>query len=365
MSLICESIIYNYLYHKSNLENKILYKLPIIYSRKKVKIISFYFKKWKNKIIKRKNKIELMNNLSPIKGKRNKDRIYIFNDLEESESDKQYQMILKNINSNIDFNKFSSKISSISSNSSSRTQLKSKNNSKSNLNNINNKKQNTRNKKSKLFNKNINSDYKNKNKSINNFIQRQENFSQSINKQKEKLYKDSEDEFDLIYTFNPKINKNMKYMRNNSNLSIYNRLYLDSLDRKKKQEENEKNMSKKKSNNISYSNQFVFDELYLDHKYRKENHKKLINKIDNEIGMTFTPEINKFNKKIFKLKYNNNTNNNNLSNSIKLNRSRSIKEINNINNNKILYKGYNKINNPDNKTYNFIFEYIKDNQNKN
>ena len=81
--------------------------------------------------------------------------------------------------------------------------------------------------------------------------------------------------------------------------------------------------------------------------------------------MTFTPEINKFNKKIFKLKYNNNTNNNNLSNSIKLNRSRSIKEINNINNNKILYKGYNKINNPDNKTYNFIFEYIKDNQNKN
>ena len=273
-------------------------------------------------------------------------------------------MILNNINSNIDFNKFSSKISSISSNSSSRTQLKSKNNSQSNLSNINNKKQNTRNKNIILFNNNHNSDYKKKNKSINNFIQRQENFSQSINKQREKLYKDSEDEFDLIYTFNPKINKNIKYIRNNSNLSIYNRLYLDSLDRKKKQEENEKNMKKKKANNISYSNQFVFDELYLDHKHRNENHKKLINKVDNEIGMTFTPEINKFHKKIFKLKYNNNTNNNNASNSIKLNRNRSIKEINIINNNKMLYKGHNNINNPDNKNFNFIFEYIKDNQNK-
>ena len=80
--------------------------------------------------------------------------------------------------------------------------------------------------------------------------------------------------------------------------------------------------------------------------------------------MTFTPEINKFHKKIFKLKYNNNTNNNNASNSIKLNRNRSIKEINIINNNKMLYKGHNNINNPDNKNFNFIFEYIKDNQNK-
>ena len=123
-------------------------------------------------------------------------------------------------------------------------------------------------------------------------------------------------------------------------------------------------MKKKKANNISYSNQFVFDELYLDHKHRNENHKKLINKVDNEIGMTFTPEINKFHKKIFKLKYNNNTNNNNASNSIKLNRNRSIKEINIINNNKMLYKGHNNINNPDNKNFNFIFEYIKDNQNK-
>ena len=274
-------------------------------------------------------------------------------------------MILNNINSNIDFNKLSSKISSISSNSSS--QLKSKNNTKSYLNNVNIKKQNTRNKTSKPFNNNHNSDYKNKNKSnnINNFIQRQENYTQSINKQREKLYKDNEDEFDLIYTFNPKINNNLKYIRNNSNISIYNRLYLDSLDRKKKQEENEKNMSKKKSNNISCSNQIIFDELYLEHKYRNEKHKKLINKIDNETGITFTPEINKFNKKIFKLKYN--TNNNNLSNSIKLNNSGSIKKINNINNNnnnKIIYKRNYKNINQDNKTFNFIFEYIKDNQNK-
>ena len=274
-------------------------------------------------------------------------------------------MILNNINSNIDFNKLSSKISSISSNSSS--QLKSKNNTKSYLNNVNIKKQNTRNKTSKLFNNNHNSDYKNKNKSnnINNFIQRQENYTQSINKQREKLYKDNEDEFDLIYTFNPKINNNLKYIRNNSNISIYNRLYLDSLDRQKKQEEIENNLIKKKSNNISCSNQIIFDELYLEHKYRNEKHKKLINKIDNETGITFTPEINKFNKKIFKLKYNNN--NNNLSNSIKLNNSGSIKKINNINNNnnnKIIYKRNYKNINQDNKTFNFIFEYIKDNQNK-
>ena len=274
-------------------------------------------------------------------------------------------MILNNINSNIDFNKLSSKISSISSNSSS--QLKSKNNTKSYLNNVNIKKQNTRNKTSKPFNNNHNSDYKNKNKSnnINNFIQRQENYTQSINKQREKLYKDNEDEFDLIYTFNPKINNNLKYIRNNSNISIYNRLYLDSLDRQKKQEEIENNLIKKKSNNISCSNQIIIDELYLEHKYRNEKHKKLINKIDNETGITFTPEINKFNKKIFKLKYNNN--NNNLSNSIKLNNSGSIKKINNINNNnnnKIIYKRNYKNINQDNKTFNFIFEYIKDNQNK-
>ena len=65
------------------------------------------------------------------------------------------------------------------------------------------------------------------------------------------------------------------------------------------------------------------------------------------------------------MKYNNN--NNNLSNSIKLNNSGSIKKINNINNNnnnKIIYKRNYKNINQDNKTFNFIFEYIKDNQNK-
>ncbi len=150
-----------------------------------------------------------------------------------------------------------------------------------------------------------------------------------MNKDKEKLYKDNEDEYELICTFNPKINKYIKNHRSNS-ISIYNRLYQDGIDRKKKKDRIEKKYLKKSSVNLSISNQAFFDELYLDYKNRKKNHKILENKIDYEKGITFTPDIYHTPKKNL-LQYNNGKE----YNKIKLFKSCSDKEINfNYNNNK-------------------------------
>lgn len=233
ISLISESIIKNYINHKSNIESRKIYDILLIYSKKEVRSISYYLKKWKRNV-KINNKIRNYNfDISPIKNiiynEKKNSQTYIFKDLEDE------KIILNNINSNLDFNK----ISSISSISSSNSQLKSKNNSKLNLKN---KKYNTRNIKTTIYDgERNNKSKKNNDWKITNFIQRQEIFRNTMNKDKEKLYKDNEDEYELICTFNPKINKYIKNHRSNS-ISIYNRLYQDGIDRKKKKIELKRNI---------------------------------------------------------------------------------------------------------------------------
>ena len=329
ISLISESIIKNYINHKSNIESRKIYDILLIYSKKEVRSISYYLKKWKRKV-KINNKIRNYNfDISPIKNniynEKKNSQTYIFKDLEDE------KIILNNINSNLDFNK----ISSISSISSSNSQLKSKNNSKLNLKN---KKYNTRNIKTTIYDgERNNKSKKNNDWKITNFIQRQEIFRNTMNKDKEKLYKDNEDEYELICTFNPKINKYIKNHRSNS-ISIYNRIYQDGIDRKKKKDKIEKKYLKKSSINLSISNQAFFDELYLDYKNRKKNHKILENKIDYEKGITFTPDIYHTPKKNL-LQYNNGKE----YNKIKLFKSCSDKEINfNYNNNKYFFSNCKK-----------------------
>ena len=67
ISLISESIIKNYINHKSNIESRKIYDILLIYSKKEVRSISYYLKKWKRNV-KINNKIRNYNfDISPIK----------------------------------------------------------------------------------------------------------------------------------------------------------------------------------------------------------------------------------------------------------------------------------------------------------
>ena len=132
----------------------------------------------------------------------------------------------------------------------------------------------------------------NPNITIQNFMERQEKYYQLQNKSKEKIFKDNEEEYNLICTFNPKINKNpnIKNYYTHSKAPAHERLYKDSIQRMNKKEE----LEKKIANRLKTSRPFdknKFDQLYEDYKIRKVNQKKLTCQLDEERGYTFTPEI--------------------------------------------------------------------------
>ena len=177
---------------------------------------------------------------------------------------------------------------------------------------------------------------KNSAEKIDKFIKRQEIFSKNNNQKKEKIIKDNEDEYKLIYTFEPKINDSLRKLYKNDNISVAKRLYNDSIIRRNKQLEKEYTKSNICNNmNKKVYNQKKIIELYEDYNLRREKNKELIKKIEKECGYTYVPSImHKKNSgfstnKISNVQYNTSKNKNN--NNKKIN-----KDINN--NNKKLKK---------------------------
>ena len=175
---------------------------------------------------------------------------------------------------------------------------------------------------------------KNSAEKIDKFIKRQEIFSKNNNQKKEKIIKDNEDEYKLIYTFEPKINDSLRKLYKNDNISVAKRLYNDSIVRRNKQLEKEYTKSNICNNmNKKVYNQKKIIELYEDYNLRREKNKELIKKIEKECGYTYVPSImHKKNSgfstnKISNVQYNTSKNKNN--NNKKIN-----KDIN-INNKKL------------------------------
>ena len=171
---------------------------------------------------------------------------------------------------------------------------------------------------------------------IDKFIKRQEIFSKNNHQKKEKIIKDNEDEYKLIYTFEPKVNDSLRKLYKNDNISVAKRLYNDSIIRRNKQLEKDYSKSNICNNmNKKVYNQKKIIELYEDYNLRREKNKELIKKIEKECGYTYVPSI--LHKK--NSGYSTNKNNSIQYNTSK-NKNNNNKKINNdiINNNKKLKK---------------------------
>ena len=129
-------------------------------------------------------------------------------------------------------------------------------------------------------------------KIVNKFIKRQENYKISNFQKKKKIIKDFEEINKLIYTFEPKVNDNLRKLYKKDNISASNRLYNDSIVRKNKKLENQSisNTNSKIAQKKSF-NKNKYIELYEDSKIRKEKKEELIKKIEKECGYTYAPTI--------------------------------------------------------------------------
>lgn len=246
ISMISNEILINYIKYKSQACNQTLYRAVFLYSKKEVKKLSYAFNKLKRKP-KTPSKTQTIKQFFLPQTQTN-GQSFIYEDLQRSSSQKKQ---MSNRKKRIFHNK------SQSINCSNRSMLNS-----------------------------------NPNITIQNFMERQEKYYQLQNKSKEKIFKDNEEEYNLICTFNPKINKNpnIKNYYTHSKAPAHERLYKDSIQRMNKKEE----LEKKIANRLKTSRPFdknKFDQLYEDYKIRKVNQKKLTCQLDEERGYTFTPEI--------------------------------------------------------------------------
>lgn len=138
-------------------------------------------------------------------------------------------------------------------------------------------------------------------KIVNKFIQRQEKYIKNNSQKKQKIINDNEEEYKLIYTFEPKVNDSLRKLYKKDKLSASKRLYNDSIIRKNKILEKQINNSK--INSRKSFNQTKYIELYEDSKIRKEKKEELIKKIEKECGYTYAPTLlNNNNKKIKNIK---------------------------------------------------------------
>ena len=173
---------------------------------------------------------------------------------------------------------------------------------------------------------------------IDKFIKRQEIFSKNNHQKKEKIIKDNEDEYKLIYTFEPKVNDSLRKLYKNGNISVAKRLYNDSIIRRNKQLEKDYSKSNICNNmNKKVYNQKKIIELYEDYNLRREKNKELIKKIEKECGYTYVPSIlhkknsgyctNKNNSIQYNTSKNKNNNNKKINNDI-INNNKKLKKSN-------------------------------------
>ena len=67
------------------------------------------------------------------------------------------------------------------------------------------------------------------NKIVNKFIQRQEKYIKNNSQKKQKIINENEEEYKLIYTFEPKVNDSLRKLYKKDKLSASKRLYNDSI----------------------------------------------------------------------------------------------------------------------------------------
>ena len=185
-----------------------------------------------------------------------------------------------------------------------------------------------------LFYQKMKNNRKISDKIVNKFIMRQEKYIKSNTQRKEKIIRDNEEEYKLIYTFEPKVNDSLRKLYKKDKLSASNRLYNDSILRK------QKNLEKKNNNenkNIKKSfNQTKYIELYEESKLRKEKQEELIKKVERECGYTYAPKIlNKLFSKNTAASNNNDGENNNKNKNNNVDKNHNIKRDN---------KSFNKLN---------------------
>ena len=167
------------------------------------------------------------------------------------------------------------------------------------------------------------------NKIVNKFIQRQEKYIKNNSQKKQKIINENEEEYKLIYTFEPKVNDSLRKLYKKDKLSASKRLYNDSIIRKNKILEKQINNDSKINSRKSF-NQTKYIELYEDSKIRKEKKEELIKKIERECGYTYAPTLRNNNNINFIPEYNNkniNKKKNENKSCIKINKDKKIKNI--------------------------------------
>lgn len=123
------------------------------------------------------------------------------------------------------------------------------------------------------------------------FFSRQSEYNRKQNMSREKIMKQNEELINELCPFNPHIYSKKIFQSVNSNISAYKRLYDDGVKKIEKEKANCKrynsnNNAKKKLDNKT------FEKLYDDFKRRKINNRKLIHQVNEEMGLTFSPETN-------------------------------------------------------------------------
>ncbi len=150
------------------------------------------------------------------------------------------------------------------------------------------------------------------------FINRQDEYTKHKKRNKEKLIKRNEDEYSKKYTFSPHISnksfdKNYQLTSNSNNYSniqnqnIYEKLYEDSNRRQiirnqkildyVKRIKSESNFTRDGNSLKKIIDKNKIEKLYNDYKQKKTKRKELLNKFEQEEGITFKPYIGKKYKK--------------------------------------------------------------------
>ena len=129
-------------------------------------------------------------------------------------------------------------------------------------------------------------------KFLNKFILKQEKYKKSHSQKKQKIIKDSEEEYKLIYTFEPKVNESLRKLYKKDKNTASNRLYNDSIDRQKKFLEQQYILDNESKINYNKNfNNIKCIELYEDSKTRQDKKEELIKKIEKECGYTYVPKV--------------------------------------------------------------------------
>lgn len=130
-----------------------------------------------------------------------------------------------------------------------------------------------------------------KNDKINKFIIRQEKYRNISKKVREKIINDNEKDWQLIYTFEPKVNEKIKKLYKKDETCVHKRLYNDSIKRSNKKYQENKLNSIKKQNVKRTMNDLKIENLYQNYKKKSLRENKLRKKIEGQYGFTFSPFI--------------------------------------------------------------------------